>query len=51
MRGEPVRAGGVTAVAGLYCLGRQWLSRMSSSFLPGVDDDAAVLADHIVVHA
>jgi putative flavoprotein involved in K+ transport len=26
----------------------QWLSKMSSSFLSGVGDDAARLADHIV---
>jgi len=45
--GEPVHAGGITAVPGLYFLGLQWLSRMNSSFLSGVGDDAAVLADHI----
>jgi putative flavoprotein involved in K+ transport len=46
-RGEPVHRGGITAVPGLYFLGLQWLSKMSSSFLSGVGDDAAVLADHI----
>jgi putative flavoprotein involved in K+ transport len=46
-RGEPVQRRGVTKVPGLYFLGLQWLSRMSSSFLSGVGDDAAVLADHI----
>ena len=46
-RGEPVHRAGITAVPGLYFLGLQWLSRMSSSFLSGVGDDAAVLADHI----
>jgi putative flavoprotein involved in K+ transport len=45
--GEPLHAGGITAVPGLYFLGLQWLSRMNSSFLSGVGDDAAVLADHI----
>ena len=39
----------VTEVPGLYFLGLQWLSRMKSSFLSGVGDDAAVLADHIAV--
>jgi putative flavoprotein involved in K+ transport len=34
-------------VPGLYFLGLQWLSKMKSSFLSGVGDDAAVLADHI----
>jgi putative flavoprotein involved in K+ transport len=46
-RGEPVHVRGITAVPGLYFLGLQWLSRMKSSFLSGVGDDAAVLADHI----
>ena len=48
-RGEPIHRGGVTCVPGMYFLGLQWLSRMSSSFLSGVGDDAAVLADHIGV--
>jgi putative flavoprotein involved in K+ transport len=50
-RGEPVHRGGVTDVPGLYFLGLQWLSKMSSSFLSGVGDDAAVLADHIVARS
>jgi putative flavoprotein involved in K+ transport len=45
--GEPMHVGGITDVPGLYFLGLQWLSKMSSSFLSGVGDDAAVLADHI----
>ena len=45
--GEVLHRGGITAVPGLYFLGLQWLSRMKSSFLSGVGDDAAVLADHI----
>jgi putative flavoprotein involved in K+ transport len=45
--GEPVHRNGVTGIAGLYFLGLQWLARMKSSFLSGVGDDAAVLADHI----
>jgi putative flavoprotein involved in K+ transport len=48
-RGEPVHKGGSTETPGLYFLGLQWLSKMSSSFLSGVGDDAAVLADHIAV--
>ena len=39
---------GISAEPGLYCLGLQWLSKMNSSFLSGVGDDAAVLADHIL---
>jgi putative flavoprotein involved in K+ transport len=45
--GEPVHRGGVTDVPGLYFIGLQWLSKMSSSFLSGIGDDAARLADHI----
>jgi putative flavoprotein involved in K+ transport len=45
--GEPIHRRGITEVPGLYFLGLQWLSRMNSSFLSGVGDDAAVLADHI----
>ena len=46
-RGEPRHRHGITEVPGLYFLGLQWLSKMKSSFLSGVGDDAAVLADHI----
>jgi putative flavoprotein involved in K+ transport len=50
-RGGPVHRGGITGVPGLYFLGLQWLSRMSSSFLSGVGDDAAVLAAHIAARS
>jgi putative flavoprotein involved in K+ transport len=46
-RGAPVHRRGITEVPGLYFLGLQWLSRLNSSVLSGVGDDAAVLADHI----
>ena len=49
--GEPVHVRGITGVPGLYFLGLQWLSKMNSSFLSGVGDDAAVLADHIAARA
>jgi putative flavoprotein involved in K+ transport len=45
--GAPLQRGGITAVGGLYFLGLQWMSRMASSFMSGVGDDAAALADHI----
>jgi putative flavoprotein involved in K+ transport len=45
--GEPLHRHGIGAVPGLYFLGLQWMSRMASSFMSGVGDDAAVLADHI----
>jgi putative flavoprotein involved in K+ transport len=46
-RGDPIHRGGVTEVSGLYFLGLPWLSKMNSSFLAGVGDDAARLAHHI----
>jgi putative flavoprotein involved in K+ transport len=49
--GEPVHRRGVTEVPGLYFLGLQWLSKMSSSFLSGVGDDATDLAGHIAARA
>jgi putative flavoprotein involved in K+ transport len=48
-RGEPLHRCGVTDVPGLYFIGLQWLSRMNSSFLSGVGDDAAFLADHVSI--
>ena len=50
-RGEPVHRRGVSEVPGLYFLGLQWLSRMRSSFLSGIGEDAAGLADHIAGRA
>jgi putative flavoprotein involved in K+ transport len=44
---QPLQRRGISVVAGLYFLGLQWMSRMASSFMSGVGDDAAVLADHI----
>ncbi len=46
--GDAVHQDGITVVPGLYFLGLPWLSKMNSSFLSGVGDDAAVLADHIL---
>ena len=45
--GRPVHERGVTAAAGLYFLGLRWQHRRKSSFIDGVGDDAAHLADHI----
>lgn len=50
-QGEPVHRAGVTEVPGLYFLGLQWLSRMNSSFLVGVAEDAARIADHIAARS
>ena len=46
-RGEPIHRNGIAELPGLYFLGLPFLSKMSSAFLSGVGDDAAVLADHI----
>ncbi|KJC57789.1 FAD-dependent oxidoreductase [Bradyrhizobium sp. LTSPM299] len=45
--GDPRHRHGISEIPGLYFLGLQWLSKMKSSFLSGVGDDAADLADHI----
>ena len=45
--GEPKHRNGITEVPGLYFLGLPWLSKLTSSFLSGVGDDAATLAEHI----
>jgi putative flavoprotein involved in K+ transport len=45
--GEPKHRDGITDVPGLYFLGLPWLSKMTSSFLSGVGDDAEALAEHI----
>jgi putative flavoprotein involved in K+ transport len=49
--GEPVHHGGICDVPGLYFIGLPWLSKMNSSFLAGVGDDAARLADRIAAQA
>jgi putative flavoprotein involved in K+ transport len=46
-RGAPIHQRGVTDVPGLYLLGLSWLSRRASSFIFGVERDAAYLADRI----
>jgi putative flavoprotein involved in K+ transport len=45
--GNPRHRRGITDLPGLYFLGLPWLSRMHSSFLSGVGQNAADLADHI----
>ena len=46
-RGMAVHQRGVSDVAGLYFLGLPFLTKLSSSFLFGVGDDAAWLAEHM----
>jgi putative flavoprotein involved in K+ transport len=46
-RGAPLHQRGITDVPGLYFLGLSWLSRRASSFIFGVERDAAYLADRI----
>ena len=45
--GEPRHDRGIAPLPGIYFLGLPWLSKMNSSFLSGVADDAAHLADCI----
>lgn len=45
--GAPVHRRGVTNVPGVYLLGLPFLHKTKSSFLSGVGEDAAYLADHI----
>jgi putative flavoprotein involved in K+ transport len=47
--GAPIHDEGVAALPGIYFLGLPWLSKMNSSFLSGVADDAARLADIIQI--
>jgi putative flavoprotein involved in K+ transport len=46
-KGAPIHSNGIARLPGIYFLGLPWLSRMNSSFLSGVGDDAAQLADVI----
>jgi putative flavoprotein involved in K+ transport len=46
-RGAPVHRRGITEAPGLYFLGLSWQFNLNSTFLSGVGDDAAVLAEHI----
>lgn len=46
-RGAPVHRRGITEVPGLYVLGLPFLSRRASSFIFGMEQDAARLAEHI----
>ena len=46
-RGDPVQRRGVTALPGLYFLGLRRMYTVKSSFLFGVGEDAAYLAEQI----
>ena len=46
-RGTPVHRRGITEIPGVYVLGLPFLSRRASSFIFGVEQDAARLAEHI----
>ena len=45
--GTPIHKRGATALPGLYVLGLPWLHKRKSTFLAGVGDDAAFIADAI----
>jgi len=49
--GEPIHRRGVTSIPGVYFLGLPLLHKIKSSFLWGVGDDAAYLAEHIADRA
>jgi putative flavoprotein involved in K+ transport len=50
-QGSPMHRCGISPVPGLYFLGLPWLSRMTSSFLSGVGEDAEHLAAHIAARS
>jgi putative flavoprotein involved in K+ transport len=50
-RGAPAHHRGITGTPGLYVLGLPFLSRRASSFIFGVQQDAARLAEHIAARA
>jgi putative flavoprotein involved in K+ transport len=45
--GAPRHERGVAPVPGVYFLGLPWLSKMNSSFMSGVGEDAARISEHI----
>ena len=47
LAGDPIHERGVTAYPGLYFLGLRWQYKLKSSFIYGVGEDAAYLADRI----
>jgi putative flavoprotein involved in K+ transport len=50
-RGAPVHRRGIAETPGLYFLGLPFLSRRASSFIFGVEQDAARLAEHIAARS
>jgi putative flavoprotein involved in K+ transport len=50
-RGDPIQLRGVTALPGVYFLGLRRMHTVKSSFLFGVGEDAAYLAQQIVARA
>jgi putative flavoprotein involved in K+ transport len=54
-QGVPIHDRGVAPVPGIYMLGFPWLTKRKSGIIPGVYDDAAMIAEHVArgstVHA
>lgn len=46
-RSKPKHIRGISDVPGIYFLGLPWLSKLKSSLMAGVGEDAAYIADHI----
>ena len=45
--GIPVHDRGVSPIPGLVCVGFPWLTTRKSGIIPGVDEDAARVVDHL----
>jgi putative flavoprotein involved in K+ transport len=50
-RGGPAHRRGITAIPGLCLLGLQWLYKRKSSFVYGLEEDAAYLPEQIAARA
>jgi putative flavoprotein involved in K+ transport len=46
-RSKPKHTRGISDVPGIYFLGLPWLSKLKSSLMAGVGEDATYIADHI----
>jgi putative flavoprotein involved in K+ transport len=46
-RGVPIHDRGVAPLPGIFMLGFPWLTKRKSGIIPGVFDDAAMIAEHV----
>ena len=47
----PIHQRGVTAVPGIYFVGLAWLSKLKSSLMAGVGEDASFIAEQIAMRS